>query len=621
MKIITDDTRLLRGVEEAVKELHIAPHGTFVARKTSAGLHVIKSGETGTIEYGDTRALMRGISLIAEMGDRAAYEIFEEPHYDTLGVMPDVSRNAVLNMESFRKLCRICALAGYNAIMLYTEDTYEVEGYPYFGHLRGRYTAAELREMDDYADLLGLELIPCIQTLAHLNAFMEWPDSKRLRDCNDILMVGDERVYELIDKMLSTMSTSLRSRRINLGLDEAFMLGRGEYLHRNGYRPSYEIMKEHLERVLSICKKYGYQPRMWSDMYFRISNDGVYRVMGRDVPPQIVASVPEEVTLIYWEYVQTRQERYGEMFRQHRAFCNPIAFAGGDVSWYGLIPLNRLGLQSSIAANHSLQENGTREVYVTMWGDDGAACSLFSTLSTLLIYSESCWGDAATAEDRMRRRLRVLSGLEAEDLLALEDIHRLPTKESGTDMASNPTKYMLYQSVLTGKFDAHVPSGSDAHFAAQAHSMWERAKRAGEYGYIFESIACLCDVLAMKAEMGHRLRRRYLAQDREGVAQIASDLPKLQQRIKRLHTALREQWMRENKSFGFDVLDIRIYGLIGQLESARVILEQWITGERECVEELEADRLPYMDCPEDCSLTVNRWQMIAGINLSNMFGL
>lgn len=30
------------------------------------------------------------------------------------------------------------ALLGYSRLFLYTEDTYEVEGYPYFGALRGQ---------------------------------------------------------------------------------------------------------------------------------------------------------------------------------------------------------------------------------------------------------------------------------------------------------------------------------------------------------------------------------------------------------------------------------------------------------------------------------------------------
>jgi len=101
---------------------------------------------------------------------------------------------------------------------------------PYFGYQRAVISQEELRELDNYCDALRLELIPCIQILAHLNTFFYRPDSQKYRDCEDILLVNDEEVYKLIDSMLASMSSCVRSRRINIGMDEAAMLGRGNYL-------------------------------------------------------------------------------------------------------------------------------------------------------------------------------------------------------------------------------------------------------------------------------------------------------------------------------------------------------------------------------------------------------
>lgn len=44
---------------------------------------------------------------------------------------------------------------------LYTEDTYKIDGEPFFGYLRGGYTQEHLKEIDDYAFNLGIEVIPC----------------------------------------------------------------------------------------------------------------------------------------------------------------------------------------------------------------------------------------------------------------------------------------------------------------------------------------------------------------------------------------------------------------------------------------------------------------------------
>ena len=49
-------------------------------------------------------------------------------HYETLGVMLDMSRNAVMSVEALKKYFVYLHKMGYNCVMLYTEDTYEVEG-------------------------------------------------------------------------------------------------------------------------------------------------------------------------------------------------------------------------------------------------------------------------------------------------------------------------------------------------------------------------------------------------------------------------------------------------------------------------------------------------------------
>ena len=88
--------------------------------------------------------------------------------------MIDCSRNGVMKVEAVKNWIDITADMGYNTVMLYIEDTYEVNNNPYFGYGRGRYSKQELKEIDAYAVKNGMEFIPCIQTLAHLNAIVNW---------------------------------------------------------------------------------------------------------------------------------------------------------------------------------------------------------------------------------------------------------------------------------------------------------------------------------------------------------------------------------------------------------------------------------------------------------------
>ena len=54
----------------------------------------------------------------------------------TLGVMLDCSRNAVMKPQKVKEFAKLIRDMGYNMLQLYTEDTYEIEGEPFFGHMR-----------------------------------------------------------------------------------------------------------------------------------------------------------------------------------------------------------------------------------------------------------------------------------------------------------------------------------------------------------------------------------------------------------------------------------------------------------------------------------------------------
>ena len=89
-----------------------------------------------------------------------------------LAYMADCSRNAVLNVASAKQMIEVLALMGYSTFELYMEDTYQIEGQPYFGYFRGAYSAEELQEIEAYAQQFDMTFVPCIQTLAHLSAFV-----------------------------------------------------------------------------------------------------------------------------------------------------------------------------------------------------------------------------------------------------------------------------------------------------------------------------------------------------------------------------------------------------------------------------------------------------------------
>lgn len=570
------------------------------------------------IHYSTRSSLLRSITWL-EAGTED-FQVEETAHFTQLGVMLDNSRNAVMTVEAVKDMCRLTARMGYNTLMLYTEDTYEMPGHPYFGYMRGRYTAEELREMDEYAALLGIELVPCIQTLAHLGTIFRWPAYAPLRDCGDILLAGDDRTYRLIADMLDTLSSCLRSRRIHIGMDEAHMLGLGEYLRKSGFRKRTDIMLDHLEKVTALCRERGYEPIMWSDMFFRVASEtGQYYDPAAEVPDDLAAKIPPDVAVCYWDYYHTDPAVYDSMISKHRKLRNPLVFAGGAWIWSGMTPLNRFSLKAARAATDSLLRNGIEQVIVTAWGDDGAACSRYAALATLQLYAEAGWA-GKTDPEAISQRLKACAGANAADFEAMELPNYLPGREDDGDCTLNPSRYLLFQDPLLGLFDRHVPGEADAYYDGCARKMAEAAARGGRWAYLFETLETLCRVLEIKADLGVRLKKAYDTRDTAVLRRIAGeDLPALNDRLTVLYEAFRRQWFTENKPFGWEVQSIRLGGLQARIREAKRTVEDYLKGRLARIPELEEERLFYDGRTESESLPLaidqNVWKEIVTANI------
>ena len=534
----------------------------------------------------------------------------ETMKFRRLGTMIDCSRNAVMKLDAVKKWKDITADLGYNTLSLYLEETYELDGEPYFGHLRGRYSQEELRQIDDYAYSKGMEVIPCIQTLAHLNALFHWPVYQQIRDTTDILLAGDDRVYELVDKMFATFKKTLRTSIINIGMDEAHMLGRGQYLDRNGLRDRFDILMTHLNRVSALAEKYGFQLLMWGDMFFRIATGGDYYADHVDISEKVKAQVPANVKLVYWDYYSLDPDHYDRQIDVHAAIKEDIWFAGGLWTWAGFAPRNAFSIESMGLAMDSCLRHGVQDVFMTLWGDDGSECSKFAILPSLYYVAERAKGN----EDLVS----IKAGFESKfgipfDAFMLLDLPGTPN--AAVDTLQNPNKYMLYCDCFLGQFDNRVsPGDADAYRScAEALSRWENAP---EYGYLFQAMSALCQVLAIKVDLGIRTRRAYLEKDRAALTGLVSVYDELLQKVDIFYEAHRQRWMLENKPFGFDVQDLRIGGLIQRIRHCRHQLSTYLDDSLERIEELEA---PVLDYQGDDSVALdahycNVWGNIATAN-------
>lgn len=549
----------------------------------------------------------------------------ENPRQSMLCYMADQSRNAVLNVESAKRMIRYLAAIGFDSLMLYTEETYEIDGQPYFGYMRGRWTEAELCDLVEYGEIFGIEIIPCIQTLAHLARMMRWKCYNDITDCADILLAGDDKTYALIDDMFKQCAKCFKTRRINIGLDEAHLLGSGKYLAKNGYHTRTEIMIEHLDKICKIADKYGFKPMMWSDMFFRIAF-GTYYVKEGEITQDVIDRVPENLTLIYWDYYTGDRELVSHMVKCHKAFNNPTAFAGGCHKWNGFVANNLVTYNIESMHIDECLSQGLDQIIATGWGDDGAEAGHFSIIPGLLVYAEKCYKgdfDRAWFDERFENIFKIPMK-PFETMNFLEYPSEASRIDCGTKNYGRRTyfhKAMVYFDILTGLFNKNIDRDAYEKYYADSAAALKPYCDNANFGYLVQVGYAVAEICKLKSTVPLDIRAAYERGDKAELARLAKDvIPALIDATDMLLKAEEAQWRLESRAFGLEVIQLRLGGAKQRLQGVIDVINSYCAGECDKIDELE-EKLLWYDCrPEDSTditavSSCGNWKTMSTVNI------
>ena len=568
-----------------------------VIKKDVPTLTVSLENKKGEIAYCENCQFFRAFGLAVEHIENGeeSFSVEEEPQFKMNGPMFDVAQgNAAFNVKTLKEVIKQLALMGLNTLMLYAEDTFEVKEQPYFGYMRARYSEEEMRELDDYAYSLGIEMIPCIQTLAHMPDTLRWKNLRNIRDYEECLLVGKPETYVFLRDIISAASKPFRTKKIHIGMDEAWKLGRGKYIDNFGYKPANLIMQEHLKKVMEIVNDLGLEPMMWDDMFFRTTGTKKYSQKDIVFPQEVKDMVPENMGCIYWDYYKINQKDYEDLIPTHFQLTDKVIFAGGIWTWIGYSLCWSKTVISTEGALNACKLKGVKDVFMTTWGDNGTECLLTTTLIGCQLYAEHGYAKEIDY-DKLAKRFKFICRANVDDFALLEKLDRTPDVVHMEDASEyNASKFLMWQDILTGLADYNIRGVElDSHYEALAKELKEAIGRNGEYNDIFEFSYHAANVLAKKAQMGLRITDAYKAGDKEALKNFAEkELPDLMERVNALWECHREKWFKIYKPFGWDIMDMRYGSLVARIKSAMIEIKQYLNGEMERIEELEEKRLP-----------------------------
>lgn len=572
MKLQAEDTFLEKGFSILEKSFDFRKvAGTVYTKQVDRlGFRILKSGEDYTVEYRRNCDFFNALGLLAATGKEYSKRIYA-PY---TGVMLDCARDGVPTVEFLREYIEIAALSGYNYIGLYLEDLLEVDDEPYFGYKRGRYTADEIKAIVEYAEIFGIEIVPYIQTLAHLNAIFRWYEYKPINDITDILLVGEERTYTLIENMVKTCARIFKSSRINVGMDEAFTLGGGKYLKQFGYKKPDQILYEHLAKVLDITEKYGLQAEMWSPL--NEEKREYFEAHRAELEPLL-----RRVRLCSWGYDATDSEIPRKKVAYQQEFTDEISYGAGSWTWVGLTPLNKYSHITTKAVLDACRKQNVKDVFFCCWQDVSGECS-FLAVAPSLITNTTYFLDEKDA-DVDNDMAQFLYGYTYEELMYMD------APNSVKEVSRNNIAYLLFHNdPLQNLFGCMAADRYAEQYRDIAAKLKALSLKAGRIAYVYRTLYELANCLEVKATLGNDLKQAYKDGDREEMERISRErIPLLITRIDSFCEAMQEQWLREKKSNGYDNVNIKLGAMVYQLKYTQDIISRYLKGEMKVIAEYE----------------------------------
>lgn len=338
--------------DERLKEegysLSATPERILIGAKTEAGLF-----------YG-VQTLRQ---LLEEKEDRKKVPclcIRDWPSIRYRGVMQDISRGQVLNMESLKQVIRTISYFKMNLLSPYIEHTFAFKKHPLIGQGCGSLTSEEIRQLDEYARDYHIELVPSFQALGHFQQILKHKEYARLAEAETrwSLSPAEEDSYKLLEELFSEIVPAFSSKFFNIGCDEVWDLGAGK--SKKMAQGKGELYLSHILRVKKMLDEYGKTTMLWGDMLLHY--------------PEIIPEIPKDVIVMNWHYGSEKfeDENYYRPFIEAFQKVGLAQFAcTGTSSWLRLFSDLRLANKNVKSLVSEAHKYGVKGMLNTNWGDNG----------------------------------------------------------------------------------------------------------------------------------------------------------------------------------------------------------------------------------------------------------
>ena len=391
------------------------PEQGFLIRASRDGIEIRHADENG-LRY--ARQTLRQLETAYPNG-LPGLQLRDWPDFPVRGYMLDVSRDRVPTRDSLERIVEILATLRINHLQLYTEHTFAYPGHERVWEHASPITADDVHWLDALCREQGIELSANQNCFGHMGRWLQHEAYLPLADSPDgwrtqrgvhmppgVLAPGDESL-RFVTELLHELMPHFTSRRVNIGCDETFELGRGRSKQRVADEGRGRVYLDFLLKLLRVVHERGGEALFWGDVLRS--------------HPELVPELPKQDTIaLAWHYEAPLDSDdipasllegfsdFGISANFLKGFAGqvpPYADAGlpywvcpGTSSWNTLIGRVPNALANLRDAAEVGLARGASGYLITDWGDNGHLQPLSVSFPPLAYGAGLSWGFEANRD-------------------------------------------------------------------------------------------------------------------------------------------------------------------------------------------------------------------------------
>ena len=325
--------------------------------------------------------------------------------------MLDISRDKVPSMGTLKQLVEILEKFNYNQLQLYTEHTFAYSKHEAVWKDASPMTAQEIRELDLFCAMHGIDLVPNQNSFGHLERWLVKPEYNHLAELPrggaplpwggfkkdpTTLCPTDPASLDFLASLYDELLPNFESRLFNIGCDETFdLLGEGRSAAAVKEKGEGRVYLEFLLKVAELVRKRGKRPMFWGDVILR--------------HPELVPELPKDLIALDWGYEGNHP--FMDEAAKFAAAGLDFYVCPGTSSWNSLAGRVENMRENMIAAERAGHTYGAKGFMVTDWGDGGHWQPLAASLPGLILGGNLAYSGSSAAKMDLEDALDAVMGV------------------------------------------------------------------------------------------------------------------------------------------------------------------------------------------------------------------